>query len=169
MSDVQSGPVLHIGFDAGGIGSLIVEVKNPDPTLVQLPSTMTSTLPARYALVAGVVTDQYAGQTDDQVLATIAEQVASQALSVAASLPQVEVNLTKLQFMRLFTQAELEGIYGAAQTAVSVMVFLAMLSNAKDIELDNPSTIAGINSMATAGLLSTARAAQILANEPPTQ
>lgn len=120
-----------------------------------------STLALRYALVGGKIVDQFKGKTDEQVLAQIlADAEAAQAEVVA--IPVVKAPITKLAFMDRFTMTELAGIYTAAKTEVMIEVFLDKLKLATEINLSDANTIAGINALATVGLLTTDRAAEIL-------
>jgi hypothetical protein len=71
--------------------------------------------------------------------------------------------LTKLEYMNRFTDAELAAIYMAAKSNVQVEVWLDKFKLAEEINLDDPSTIAGVQALEAAGLLSTGRSAEILA------
>ncbi|MGI4796791.1 MAG: hypothetical protein ACRYG8_22615 [Janthinobacterium lividum] len=75
--------------------------------------------------------------------------------------------LTSLQFMNLLTVSEQTAIATAAQSNANVLVWLLKISGATYVDLGDAATIAGVDAMATAGLLSAARAAAILANEAP--
>lgn len=70
--------------------------------------------------------------------------------------------LTHIQYMNRFTDAELEGLYGAAQTVVAMQVWLKKFELADDIDLDDPLTIKGLNDMEAAGMIGPGRAAEIL-------
>ena len=69
---------------------------------------------------------------------------------------------SRLEFMELLTPTELMGILTAAKTNVAVELFVMKMNNAEFIDLRNPSTIDAVNGMASAGLLTTGRAAEIL-------
>ena len=71
--------------------------------------------------------------------------------------------ITKLDYMNRFTDTELANIYTAAKLNVSVEVWLEKFKLASDINLDDPRTIAGLQSMEAAGLLAAGRATEILA------
>ena len=71
--------------------------------------------------------------------------------------------LTHLQYMNRFTDAELVTIYTVAKTNVPVEVWLAKFNAASEINLDDPNTVAGLQTMEAAGLIGAGRAAEILA------
>lgn len=73
--------------------------------------------------------------------------------------------ITQIAFMQLFTATEMVGIYTAAASSPVIQVLLAQLQMATDgmINLTNPTVIAGVNQLETAGLIAAGRAAQILA------
>jgi hypothetical protein len=77
--------------------------------------------------------------------------------------------LTKLEFMNRFTDTELANIYSAAKLSVMVEVWLEKLKAASpeadgtSVDLDDPRTMAGIQSLEAGGLIATGRAAEILA------
>lgn len=70
--------------------------------------------------------------------------------------------LSKLAFMNRFTLEELGGIYTAARKSVMVEVFLDKLRLAEHVDVTDPQTIAGLQSLAGAGLLSEARLQEVL-------
>lgn len=77
--------------------------------------------------------------------------------------PQLKRTLTKLEYMNRFTDAELAGIYTTAKTVVAVEIWLEKFKLATEINLDDPTTIAGLQAMEGAGLLVVGRSAEILA------
>ena len=79
--------------------------------------------------------------------------------------PKKTVPLSRLEFMERFTDVELVGIYTAAKQYVGLEIYLKKLEAATEIFLDNPTTIAGVNSLADAGLITAERAAEILRDE----
>lgn len=79
--------------------------------------------------------------------------------------PVKQKALTRLEFMERFTDEELIGIFTAAKQSVPLEVFLEKLKAAEEILLDNTLTVAGINALVAVGLLTTARAEEILSNE----
>jgi hypothetical protein len=78
------------------------------------------------------------------------------------TIPSVRI-LTKLAYMNRFTDSELAAIYTAAKSNVQVEVWLDKFKLAEEINLDDPSTIAGLQALESAGLLATGRSAEILA------
>lgn len=71
------------------------------------------------------------------------------------------VTLTKLEFYRLFTQAERVAIYSS--TDPLVLDFVRMMSMAQEVSMDDPDVVAGVNYLETLGLLAEGRAAEVLA------
>lgn len=72
-------------------------------------------------------------------------------------------HISPLAYMNRFTDSELATIYTAAKTVVAVEVWLAKFNRAQYIDLDDASTIAGLNAMESAGLIGSGRASAILA------
>lgn len=70
--------------------------------------------------------------------------------------------LSKLDYINRFSDQELTGIYTAAKTNVLVEIWLEKFRLAEEISLDDQRTIAGLNSLEQAGLLTSARVAEIL-------
>ncbi|MDR4125580.1 hypothetical protein [Yanghanlia caeni] len=79
-----------------------------------------------------------------------------------AATPTPSTPLTKLAFMNRFTMEELAAIYTAAKTEVMVEVFMDKLKLAEYVDVTDPQTVAGLQSLAAAGLLSEARVQEIL-------
>lgn len=75
----------------------------------------------------------------------------------------VDKRKTRLEFLDLFTHAELSGIYSAAKTIVDIEIYLDKVKAAEFIDLADPRTIAGVNSLESSGLIAVGRAAEILA------
>jgi hypothetical protein len=71
--------------------------------------------------------------------------------------------LTVLQFRDRLTEAEEIAITAAGMASPAVRVWLDRLSGAQEVNLDDPRTVAGLNSMAEAGLLAPGRVVEILA------
>jgi hypothetical protein len=87
----------------------------------------------------------------------------------ATGAPAVAAQLSKFAFRSLFTLVELVGIdnYASSATLTTaqkgvITTILANFAAAEDISLSDPATEAGVNYLASAGLLTTARAEQIL-------
>ena len=144
-------------FDIRSGSVAIVETDTPDPDWIKLTSKQ-SRLAARYRVEGGKVVDAYPGKTDEDVLADIAAaQAAPPQTPVAAS-----AKLTKLEFMNRFTLEELAAIYTAAKANVLVEVWMDKLKLASEVDLSDPATIAGVQSLAAQGLLTEARAQEVL-------
>ena len=80
----------------------------------------------------------------------------------------VEKNfMPKIDFLRLFTQAERIAIRSAAKVNAQIEDYQDMLNAATVISLQDQDMLYGIPMLEAAGLLGTGRAAQILAGEPP--
>jgi len=83
--------------------------------------------------------------------------------------PAPPTTLTFLQFMALFTSAEQDAIIDSTDT--QVRLFVLMATGAGTITLSDPEVIAGMGYLASPspgpGLITAARAAQILANIAP--
>lgn len=149
---------MSVYFDIRNDAVAVIETDTPEPGWIKLTSRQ-SRLAARYRVEAGKVVDAYPGKTDEEVLAAIAEQQAAQAQSTEPSSPRV---LTKLQFLNRFTNEELAAVYTAAKTNVLIEVFMDKLKLAQEVNLDDPQTVGGLQSLAAAGLLSEARAQEVL-------
>ena len=117
-----------------------------------------SLLALRYGIVDGAVVDLHPTVTDEQLLESIALASTEQAAVQATVAP-----LSKLAFMERFTLEEMAGIYTAAKTNVVVEIFLDKMKLAEFIDITDANTIAGVNALVSAGLLTEARAAEILA------
>ena len=72
--------------------------------------------------------------------------------------------LTRLQFRNLFTTAEKVAIYTAAQTNMSIRVWLDDLTDTDQVDLSFPQTIQSVETLEAGGLIAPGRAAQILAS-----
>lgn len=70
--------------------------------------------------------------------------------------------LSRLQFMRRFTQAERIAIRAARASDPVIDDFMGLLEMTDEVRLDDPDTIAGIQFMVSQSLLDPARADEIL-------
>ena len=70
--------------------------------------------------------------------------------------------LTKLEYLRLFTQQERIAIRTAADQTPELFDYLEMLKLAEDINLDDPDTIGAVTLLELAGLIAPGRASEIL-------
>ena len=121
----------------------------------------------------------FASQTDAQAwetayIALCVAHVATQAAEAAATQAAADATeaariaalprtITKLEYMNLFTEAELVAIYTAAKTSVLVEIWLDKFKLVSEVDLRDPTTAGGLQSMEAAGLIAAGRAAQILA------
>lgn len=168
MATAKATPDLRlISFDEYGKGTGIVFKRELDGGSYELPAAFESMLAARYALVEGVVTDAYPELSDEEVIEQLRLDEEARAKALVDEKRALNPVLTRLQFMELFTPAELEAIYTAAKQSVAVEVYLDKLKIAENVDLSNPSTIAGIDTLAAVGILTAERAAEIKANKLP--
>jgi len=75
--------------------------------------------------------------------------------------------MNKIDFLRLFTPAEIMGIRAAATTNELVGYYQYMLDAATVVMLNDPDIVAGVPMLEAGGLLEPGRASQILAGQPP--
>lgn len=81
--------------------------------------------------------------------------------------PPIETGTyTRLQFLFLFTPAEIVSIQDAATTNQTVMYYYYMINAVVTLQLTDQPVIDGVNMLATEGVITPARAAQILAGDP---
>lgn len=71
--------------------------------------------------------------------------------------------ITRLAYLRRFTQSERVAIREAAQASMALADYLALLELAQEVDLDDPDTAAGVNALVAAGLLTPERGAEVLA------
>lgn len=71
--------------------------------------------------------------------------------------------LTRLAFMRRFSDAELATIYTAEDQSVVLKVWLDKFRLAEEISLDDPEIVGGVNALEQMGLIAAGRAAEVLA------
>ena len=76
------------------------------------------------------------------------------------------VILNKVDFLRLFTQAERINIRAAAAVNPVVADYQSMLDAATTVNLQDPDILTGVPLLEQAGLIGPERAAQILAGDP---
>jgi len=80
--------------------------------------------------------------------------------------PTHRTRLTRLEFRNLFTQAEKQALYTAAQSSVDVQIYLDDVNAAQYIETTDASTVNGLGALVAAGILTQARADEILEGMP---
>ena len=71
--------------------------------------------------------------------------------------------LTKVAYLKRFTQAERMAIRGAAKESPQVEDYVELLNLSEEVDLDDPETVLGVNTLEAAGLIGAGRAAEILA------
>lgn len=76
--------------------------------------------------------------------------------------PAIPTTITPLDFMARLTPAEQTAIATASQSNAQVLLFLLKLAGAQDVSVTDPLTVAGIQAMVAAGLLTVDRGAQVL-------
>ncbi len=79
--------------------------------------------------------------------------------------PAVVPSFTFLQFMALFAASEQAAIVASSDTQIKL--FTLMAAGAGSLQLNNAEVIAGVNYLATAGVITSARATAILAGQAP--
>ena len=80
--------------------------------------------------------------------------------------PSAPGTYTRLQFLFLFTPEEVVAIQDAALTNQSVMYYNYMINAVVTLQLTDQPVIDGVNMLATQGVITSERAAQILAGDP---
>ena len=70
--------------------------------------------------------------------------------------------LTQEAFARRLTESELRAIYQASKVSIDVEIWLDRFKMAKEIDLDDPFLVNGLNGLAANGLLSVERVQEIL-------
>lgn len=80
--------------------------------------------------------------------------------------PTHRTRLTRLEFRNLFTQSEKQALYTAAQSSVDVQIYLDDVNAAQYIETTDASTVNGLGALVAAGILTQARADEILEGMP---
>lgn len=118
----------------------------------------------RYSVVDGALVDSHPDLSDEEFTLWFADQQRLANEVIAAEVAKAAASkLSKIAFMDRFTLEEMAGIYTAAKTNVVVEIFLDKMKLAEFIDVADANTIAGVNALASAGLLTEARAAEILA------
>ena len=77
--------------------------------------------------------------------------------------PKKPAVFTAFQFLLRFTEAEREAFRAAAETDTKVADFMQLCTAASQVEANHPMTIAGMNYLVAQGLLTQARADEVLA------
>jgi hypothetical protein len=95
------------------------------------------------------------------------QQMFLQVLAAHDPTKQLSPVLSYLQFRALFTAVENQAIMAAAQTNHAVLDWLLQAVGASEINLGDAQVKAGLDALAGTGLITAAREAAILANQPP--
>lgn len=116
-----------------------------------------------------VVTEEPPALTPPQVAQWVNNEwiVLDQDPGAPAPPPNPARTLNKIDFARLFTNAETFAILQAAQVNADVAVYKYRLDLATVVDLDDPDIQGGVPLLEAGGLLGPGRAAQILAGEAP--
>ena len=78
-----------------------------------------------------------------------------------------EHQISKMQFLALFTDAELVSILATAKDNIALSLYIFKMQVTSYIDLSDDVTIQALNGLQTFGLLTSERVAQILSNTPP--
>ena len=81
---------------------------------------------------------------------------------VPGPVPVATKEITKYQYIGLFTNEELVAIYTAAKTVVQLEVWLEKFRVAETIDLKDPKTLEGLQALEASGLLAPGRAMEII-------
>jgi hypothetical protein len=74
--------------------------------------------------------------------------------------------LTPLEFLNRFNDDELISIISLSKTNVQLELWWTKYNKAKDMDLDDPQTIAGVQALESFGLIGTGRVSEILTKYP---
>lgn len=77
-------------------------------------------------------------------------------------LPAIIREISKIDFIELFTDAEMEGLIDFAKTNTKAALFLRKLDSYDVINLNNAKLMAAVNVMETVGVIGAGRASEIL-------
>jgi len=70
--------------------------------------------------------------------------------------------LSRLAFMRRFTDKELEDLYSLEPTQIKIKVWLEKYKAATDIDLTDPDIVSGVHGLEAMGIIGAGRAAEVL-------
>ena len=137
-------------------------VEMQDPVTKELAEG-DSTLVARYTVTdEGEIVDQYPGKTDDEVI-----EVLRAAEEAAVADAPAELKFSKPRFLELFTIEELAKLYTARDTDVVIQIFMDRLDMVDEVDLTSKSVKDAIGYMLSKGMLTEARAQEILSGTFP--
>lgn len=129
------------------------------------PKGSSSHLAIRYVLDGEKVVDRYKGLSDEEAMAKFeADRAAKLAAEIAAdeaALAAKNAVVTRLNYLRRFTQAERIALREIDNPVVKD--FLMMVELAEEINLLDADTVGGTNYLEAEGFIGQGRAAEILA------
>ena len=102
-------------------------------------------------------------QSGEYTITEFDDGTTKKVVTQATPSPTPKTQFTHQEMYDRFTGAELAAIYTAAETVVAVAIWLDRFRTAPYIDVTDPRTITGLQSLETAGLVETGRAAIILA------
>jgi hypothetical protein len=102
---------------------------------------------------------EFFADTPPAIVAAVQAVYAAHDPAAAAPPPR---QLAPLDFMALFTEAELEAIVAATIQTAAIKLWYDRMLAARYIDLDDPLTSAGLDALVAAGLLTAARTASVL-------
>jgi hypothetical protein len=70
--------------------------------------------------------------------------------------------LSRLAFMRRFSDKELEDLYSLETTQIKIKVWLEKYKAATDIDLKDPDIVSGVHGLEAMGIIGVGRAAEVL-------
>lgn len=167
MANTETTEIRQIHFNDEGVGYGIVGKDHLDANAFELAAGFTSNLAARYTLVDGVVLDAFEDKTDDEVLELLVQAEAARAAALVDAKLAFPKIVTKLVFMNLFTEAELEVIYAGSKASVALEVYLDKMKVADNVDLNDARTVAGLNKLVAAGILTAERVLAIRTGVAP--
>lgn len=102
------------------------------------------------------------GHFEHEVPLTVAQINAGYAYDQEARTFVIRQNITKLQFLRRFTMQERIAIRAAQASDPIINDFMTLLDMAQEISTSDPDTVMGMQYLASQGLLTAERVAEIL-------
>lgn len=95
--------------------------------------------------------------------ATTLDAVRAVAFAVTEADRATPSRITRLQFLSRFTDAEMQAVISASDQSTALRAALLKWQNSEGVVLTDPATVAGVEALEIAGLLSAGRAAEVLA------
>lgn len=128
-------------------------------SLVEIPNRTTEVEPPAHG-IAPVVGQPWPNYIGGEIGWTLIAYVAP--TPAPSPTPNYGTRVTRLAFRNRFTAAEKTSLYTAANTSVQVRIYLDDLAAATYVDLARADTIASIEALVAAGILTADRAAAIL-------